>query len=400
MKKEYEEFVQSSNDGVAEPVVETDIPKPKEEVKEYNVAPNAYGFGDYNQKDEFLETLAAIAPENFKVLEINAPDEENAVEPKSVDYYYPKKMDDPTSKVDAETIDEAISDHEMELLHTFFPTNGVSDAIDDAKNFLISHKFVTDENEIEVVRGPFAQYEIEVMENEEFGDTYETPDIVYVKEIPDEEINEIADLIPPKPDYPENANEQQRAQQQRQQPNQQAREEVKRKPEDRLPYEKPSRELPCLLYTNTKSTISIDQLVKDRYSTSSINEERKARKRMRSDSLEDTKVFADIPEKSEEAAQARMRPKHLKIDDSDLQLIEVIEDDTETRKKSFKTYCEYKNRYETIKKRANPEEMEEIKKFSFRLNKGLLISCNRNSIFRRICELYLKDRCTYLEKRR
>jgi hypothetical protein len=235
-----------------------------------------------------------------------------------------------------------------------------------------------------------------------------------VKESKDEELNQIAELLPPKPDYPEGQAEQRQPQQNMppQQPQlqqQQSREEVKRKPEDRLPYEKPSRELPCWLEVKTHRTISIKDLLKERYPQTLDTEEGKIdddpfnmnsssslalkdRKRQRED--DDSSISSKL-------SFGKSKDKRVKADEIDSALIiDVTEDDSETRKRTFKTYCEYKHRYDTLMKRGNPEEREELKKFEIRLNKGLLISCNRQSKFRRICELYLKDRCSFFEKRK
>lgn len=53
-----------------------------------------------------------------------------------------------------------------------------------------------------------------------------------------------------------------------------------------------------------------------------------------------------------------------------------------------------------MKKRANPEDKENLKKLELRLSKGLLILSNKNTTFRKILELFMKDQCEYLEKRR
>ena len=70
------------------------------------------------------------------------------------------------------------------------------------------------------------------------------------------------------------------------------------------------------------------------------------------------------------------------------------------RKKYFKTYCEFKNRYDILMKQNDYVETEETKKIKQRLNKGLLGSSNKLSKFRKILELFWKDRWAYLEKRR
>jgi len=60
------------------------------------------------------------------------------------------------------------------------------------------------------------------------------------------------------------------------------------------------------------------------------------------------------------------------------------------------------NHLERLKKRNNPNESESIRKFEKRLSKGLLMNYNKNkqSKFKLICDLFLKDHCEYLEKRR
>lgn len=43
---------------------------------------------------------------------------------------------------------------------------------------------------------------------------------------------------------------------------------------------------------------------------------------------------------------------------------------------------------------------QEIGQYKARLSRGLLLNSNKTSRLKYIIELYLKDKCTYLEKRR
>lgn len=395
IKKEYMEFIKNASDD-NEGEVQVSLATKEETGGDQPPEPEKmFGYGDHGPKDEDLESMATIAPDKFKIEGFNSSEDDPAVETKSVDYYYPKKMEDPPPIFDADDTDTKAQDRELELLHSFFPSNGVSGAINDAKNFLISHKFVNDESEIDVVRGPFIEYEKQVLENEEFGDNYDEPDIVYHKEKEDEEFNKIAELLPPKPDFPEGSNEAQRAAQ--------AREETKRKPEDRLAYEKPSKELPCLIDVKPQKVISINQLL-DEYVNKTTdtepNDDRKSRKRQREDAEESKVDSQDEDAFMELDFQNSESQKKQRTSEDDPGLIEIHEDDTDTRKKAFKTYCEYKHKYEQLKERNNPNEIEDSKKIEYRLKRGLLVNTNKSSKFRKIFELFQKDKGTFLEKRR
>ena len=399
LKKEYEELLKSNEtDNSESPALE--LPEQKEEVKE---EPNPVTFGFEVEKDEFLPVLNQLDPNHFKIQDVTENEEDNLADTKSMDYYYPKKMDDLPSILDNENIDNTEKDPELDLLHNFFPSYGISSSIEDAKNFLISHKLVDDEKEINVMRGPFIKYEIKVKENEdEFGEDYDEPVIEYMDHPVDPEIAEIAEiasLLSSKPDFPEGQDPRQQVS------GTQQVEEAKRKPEDKLPYEKESRLLPCILSVNQKKTISIDQLIKERYTedSESITEERMARKRGRENTEIEYKteikdsIEANIQEKSSAAEE-----KKQKTEENEIQLIEITENDSEYRKKCFKTYCEMKNHINILKKRKNSEDKEDIKKYEKRLSKGLLLNYNKHkqSKFKMICDLFMKDQCEYLEKRR
>lgn len=315
---------------------------PKEEKKETPAPSRIPGFGEYTQKDEYLDVLTKIDPDHFKIQDIDAPEDENAAEVKTVNYYYPKKIEEYPPIIDAETSDERSVDHEIELLHSFFPSNGISSAIDDAKHFLIANKFVTDEGDIDVVRGPFTQYEIKCLENEEFHYDNPEPNVVYIKEKQDEEINEIADLLPAKTEIPEGAvNRQQPPQQPPQQqrvpqPGAPVQVEDSKKPNElKLPYEKQSRDLPCLLSVRPKQIISIDELIAQIYTSDSSLPERKSRKRLR-DTEEESKLTFLTEDQITTSPGTEV--KKSKIEEVDTSMIEITEEDSDTRKKAFKTY--------------------------------------------------------------
>lgn len=420
IKKQYEEFLKNNSKIKGEAPAETEDVKMQEEEKqppkeEHQPEPprwrRNHKYNLMNIKDENLESLTMLTSEKIKIEDFNAVDDEMQLETKSVDYYYPKRLEEVPSLTEIDNSDEKkqknIGKHfilhfnetdfghiDLELLHSFFPANGVSDAIEDAKTFLIAHKFVKDESEIEVLRGPFVEYEKQVIENEEFGNIYGSDEeIVFMNEEVDEEFNEIADLLPPKIDYPENSD---------QKPANQAA-EPQRKPEDRLPYEKPSRDVPILLEVDPKVDKSFDELYEETFgSTTEDDNERKSRKRKRDDIDEEMIQLNldddDIEMKSEDVESTTS--KMVKTSELNGDFIEIEEDDTETRKKAFKSYCEYKHRMDTLKIRNNAEDQDEIKKIEQRLQRGLFCCSNRNSKFRKIFELFSRDHAEYLEKRR
>jgi len=422
VKREYEELLHTVNSDDMEIDPPEDV-EMKDDIKEEVAQTTSYGYGQSSQKDEYLDTLAMIDPENYKIRDVDAPDEENAMEVKDVNYYYPMKMEQFPAIIDSELPEDKQNDMELELLHSFFPTNGISTSIEDAKNFLISRKFVSDEEDIDVVRGPFTQYEISVLENEEFTDDKSEPEVVYMKEKQDEEINAIAELLPSKPEFPESGNKQQPPQGQRPgqpgQPGQtpaQPAQEVKTNPEDKAAYEMPSRDIPCLLEVHKKKPLSIDELIAQRYGTQpEEDEERKNRKRQRdeADEADDLDnqidiVFnddVDMVDTTKEETKANettvSEVKKPRFTEADLTLIDITEDNTELRKRTFKTYCDYKRNYEKmVAKTSNDKEKEELGKLRLRLGKGLLINTNKQSKLKCIIDLYLRDKCTYLEKRR
>ena len=401
IKKQYEEFVKNNTSKEQENKPKTEekpaeeVKMPKEEEKE-NVPKwrRNKKYSLMNIKDENLESLTMLTSEKIKIENFNAVDDEMGTESKSIDYYYPKKLEELPTHNESESNDGKTNDIELELLHSFFPSNGVSDAVDDAKNFLITHKFVRDESQIEVVRGPFAEYEKQVIDNKEFGNIYQDdePNHVYVSEKVDEEFNEIANLFPAKMEFPEGVD-----------PKVNKSTEAARRPEDRLPYEKPSRVVPILLEVNPKQECSFEQLYSQSFSTVDDDETklRMSRKRQRDElsEIEENSEKSNFEPKDNSNLRVSKMPK---IDENDekVEYIEITVDNTETRKKAFKTYCEYKHRMDNLKARGNEDDLEEIKKIEIRLKRGLLSCANRDSKFRRIYELFIRDRAEYLEKRR
>ena len=326
LRKEYDQLIKIDDAENSEV-----IPiEPREERKEED--PVFTTFGHVQQKDKFLPVLNQLDPNNFQVQDISGKEEENSDEGKSI-YYYPKKMEDPPSVLDGDNSEERVRDLEYDLLHNFFPSNGFSGSIEDAKNFLVSHKLVNDEKEINVMRGPFTDFEIKLQELEEEGkDTTFTPVVEYVEEKVDPEMAAIAEFMPSKPDYPnETPNQRQGANQQQEEP--------RRKPEDRLAYEKPSKQLPCLLTTETKKIISIDQLMSERYRTADSSEPgspKRGRKRRRSEAEEEIKEQEDVS--MEVGIVEKPNSKIQRTTEVDKNFIIITEDDSEFRKKTFKTY--------------------------------------------------------------
>lgn len=331
--QEYDDFIQSNSE--AKNNNSEDVQMKEESKIDPERTPQHVESGS---KDEGLEALALIHPDNFKLDMHNPNKEEPAQEAKTHDYYYPKKMEDipPLIDNDIGSIGSTV-DHEVELLHSFFPANGVSDAIDDAKNFLISHKFVTDENEIDVVRGPFAQYEIQVIENEEYGDSIADPMLVYITDKQDEEFNRIADMIPQKTEAPAENQKAEGAQpgqaqgqaQGQSQAQPQAAKETTRRPEERLPYEKPSRDLPCLIDVKQQKLISIDDLLTELYGEKTEeDEQRKSRKRARKSSEEDLKIsFDQLMENEDEDDNDEFKDLDFTDNQSSNKKAKIIEDE-------------------------------------------------------------------------
>lgn len=68
--------------------------------------------------------------------------------------------------------------------------------------------------------------------------------------------------------------------------------------------------------------------------------------------------------------------------------------------KYFKSYSELKNKYETFLKQNNNVSIDDVNKIKDRLNKGILGWSNKQSKFRKIMELFCKDKWAFLEKRR
>ena len=346
--QEYEEFIQSNSE--AKNNNDGDVQMKEENKQDPERTPQ---FVEWGTKDEGLEALALIHPDNFKLDMHNPSKEEPTLEAKTHDYYYPRKMEDipPIIEADVGSAGSTI-DHEIELLHSFFPANGVSDAIEDAKNFLISHKFVTDENDIDVVRGPFAQYEAQVIENMEYGDNQDDPTIIYVPDKQDEEFNRIADMMPQKFDFPAEGQKaeappagqvqgqpQGQPQGQSQMPPQAVKEPV-RKPEERLAYEKPSRDLPWLIDVKQQKLISIEELLSEMYSKKTeVDEYRKLRKRTRINSDEELKISFDQimenedgSEEFKEQAFDQSNNKKAKIYEEQNNFIDITEEDNDMRK--------------------------------------------------------------------